>query len=190
VKTGIMRTLKLFLSFLFLMAFLSCKKGTLNPQIIPIPNGDFENWNNVVLLNWQTNSCASCTPPWETYIVQKVTDANSGQFAAKFIYNEVYQSWAYDKFSISIHPSLLTGYVKADIAAGDTAVIHIDLFSGSNIVDSGNWYQTSSNANYKKVEIQISQTSSAVDSASIKIVGGRKQGTEFNIDDLVFIKTY
>ena len=71
----------------------------------------------------------------------------------------------------------------------DTSIIHIDLFSGNNIIDSGNWYGTSSIANYTKVEIPITQTSSTPDSALIKIVGGKKTNTELTVDDLVFIKT-
>ena len=148
--------LKLFLSFIFLLTFLSCKKSNSNSQIIHIPNGDFENWDNMPnLLFWQTNSCPACVPPYETYIIKKVTDAYSGQFAAKFIYNNVYQSWAINKFPISIHPNLLTGYVKANITTGDTAIIHIDLFSGANIVDIGNWYETSSIAKYKKLKYEF-----------------------------------
>ena len=185
-----MKGLRLFLSFTFLLTLSSCKKDTANSQIIPIPNGDFEDWNNMSnLLIWQTNSCPACVPPYETYIVQKVTDAYSGKFAAKFIYNNVYKSRADNKFPIAYHPSLLTGYVKSNITNGDTAVIHIDLFSGTNIADSGNWYGTSSIGNYKKVEIPISQTSSTVDSALITIVGGEKQNTVLYVDDLVFIKT-
>jgi hypothetical protein len=185
-----MKWLKLFLSFTFLLTFSSCKKDTTNSQIIPIPNGDFEDWNNLPnLLIWQTNSCPACVPPFETYIVQIVTDSYSGKFAAKFIYNHVYKSWADNKFPITTHPSLLTGYVKSNITDGDTVVIHIDLFSGTNIVDSGNWNGTSSIGNYKKVEISISQTSSTVDSALIKIVGGEKQNTVLYVDDLELIKT-
>lgn len=184
-----MKALKIFLSFLFLLFFLSCKKDTSNFQTINIPNGDFENWDGDDLLIWQTNNCIACVPPFETYIVQKTTDAYSGKFAAKFVYNNVYKSWAYNKFAITIHPSMLTGYVKSSITNGDTATIHIDLFLGTNIVDSGNWYGTSTIPNYKKIEIPISQTSSTVDSASIKIIGGGKQGTELYVDDLVFIKT-
>ncbi|HUZ60836.1 MAG TPA: hypothetical protein VMU83_18840 [Hanamia sp.] len=184
-----MKALKLLLSFLFLMGFMSCKKDTSNSQTINIPNGDFEYWDGNGLLVWQTNSCIPCVPQFQTYIVQKTTDAYSGKFAAKFVYNNVYKSWAYNKFPITIHPSMLTGYVKSSIANGDTTMIHIDLFLGTNIVDSGNWYGTSSIVNYKKIEIPISQTSSTVDSASIKIVGGGKQNTELYVDDLVFIKT-
>jgi len=184
-----MKGLKLFLSFLFLLSFLSCKKDTSNFQTINIPNGDFEDWDNSGnLLIWQTNNCF-CVPQIQTYVVQKVTDAYSGRFAAKLIYNNFYKSQIYNKFSITIHPSMLAGYVKSEITNGDTVIIHIDLFSGTNIVDSGNWYGTSSIVNYKKIEIPISQTSSIVDSASIKIVGGGKQNTELYVDDLVFIKT-
>jgi hypothetical protein len=189
-KIGIMEALKLFLSFLFLLTFFSCKKNTSNSQNIDIPNGNFEDWDNSGnLLIWQTNNCSACVPPWQTYIVEKTTDACSEQFAAKFIYNNVYKSWAYNKFPITIHPSMLTCYVKSNITNGDSVIIQADLFSGINIVDSGNWYGTFSIVNYKKVEIPISQTFSTVDSASIKIVGGGKQTTELYVDDLIFTKT-
>src|ERR1019366_9226534 len=114
-----MKVLKLFLSFIFLLTFSSCKKDTANSQIIPIPNGDFEDWNNLSnLAIWQTNSCPACVPPYETYIVKKVTEAANGQFAAKFVYNNVYSSYANNKFSISLHPTSLTGYIKSNIANG------------------------------------------------------------------------
>lgn len=174
---------------LIMMTFLSCNKVPANQQTILIPNGDFEQWDNTQnLLIWQTNSCPLCVPPFETYIVQKVTDAEHGQFAAKFVYNGVYSSSASNKFAISLHPSSLTGYIKSTIANGDTAIIHIDLFSGNNIVDNGNFYETSSNASYRKINISISQTTTNVDSALIKIVGGKKQNTELTIDNLVFLK--
>ncbi len=184
-----MKSFKLYLSFLLVVTFSSCKKDSVNQQNIPIPNGDFELWDNMpVLLEWQTSSCPACLPPYDTYTVKKVTDAYSGKFAAKFIYNNVYESLANKKFPVSIHPSMLTGYVKSNIANGDTAIIHVDLFSGASIVDSGDWYETSSTNNYKKVQILISQASSRADSAIIKIVGGRKLNTELYIDDLKFIK--
>lgn len=172
-----------------MLTFLSCKKESNNQQTIAIPNGDFEQWdNNQDLLFWQTNSCSACVPPFETNIVQQVTDAENGKFAAKFVYNNVYSSYAINKFAISLHPTSLTGYIKSTIANGDTAMIRIELFSGNNIVDNGNFYETSSNANYRKINIPISQTTTNVDSASIKIVGGKKQNTELTIDNLVFLK--
>jgi hypothetical protein len=172
-----------------MLTFLSCKKESANQQTIPIPNGDFEQWDNIQnLLIWQTNSCSACVPPFETYIVQQVTDAEKGKFAAKFVYNNVYSSYAINKFAISSHPSSLTGYIKSTIASDDTAIIHIDLFSGNNIVDNGNFYETSSNVSYRKINIPISQTTTNVDSALIKIIGGEKQNTELTVDNLVFLK--
>jgi len=184
-----MKALTIFITVLFTLPFFGCKKNIADQQIIPIPNGDFELWDDVPnLLSWETNSCPACVPPYETYIVQKVTDVSKGRFAAKFIFNNVYNSFANNKFSIPLHPTLLTGYIKSNIANGDTAIIHVDLFSRNNIVDNGNFYETSSHVNYRKIEIQISQFSSAVDSALIRIVGGKKQDTELYIDNLVFLK--
>ena len=185
-----MKARALAIIMLFVIALLSCKKEAANQQIIPIPNGDFEQWDNMSnLAIWQTNSCPACVPPYETYIVQKVTDAASGQFAAKFVYNNVYTSYAKNKFAISLHPTSLTGYIKSNIASGDTGTIRIDLFSGSKIVDDGNFYETSSNVNYRKINIPISQTSSRIDSALITIIGGKKQTTELSVDNLVFLKS-
>jgi hypothetical protein len=184
-----MKTVNLFIFILIASAISSCKIDTKSQDIIPIPNGDFELWDNMpTLLSWQTNSCAACDPPWETYIVQKSTDAFSGQFAAKLIYNNVYSSFACNKFSISLHPTHLTGYIKSTIAIGDTALIHIDLFLGNNIVDNGNWYEISSTDSYKKIEIPISQNSSSADSAFIRIVGGKKQNTVLYVDNFMFIR--
>lgn len=182
-----MKVRKLLVTIFIMLPFFSCQKNSANQQIIP--NGDFELWDNMPnLYNWQTNSCPACVPPFETYIVQKTTDAAHGQYAAKFVYNNVYSSWANNKFSISLHPTSLTGYIKSTIANGDTAMIHVDLFSGNNIVDGGNFYETSSTAMYKKIEISISQTSPSVDSAQITIAGGKKLNTELYVDNLVFLK--
>ena len=190
MENNVMKTKKIFIAIFIMLTFFSCKKGTSNQQIIPIPNGDFELWDNMPnLYNWHTNSCPACVPPYETYIVQRGTEASHGQYAAKFIYNGVYSSSATNKFPISLHPTLLTGYIKSNIANGDTATIHVDLFSGTNVVDGGNFYETSSTADYKKIELSISQASSTVDSVLIKIVGGKKQNTELYVDNLVFLKS-
>ena len=72
-----MKALTLFITVLFTLPFFGCKKNIADQQIIPIPNGDFELWDDVPnLLSWETNSCPACVPPYETYIVQKVTDVS------------------------------------------------------------------------------------------------------------------
>ncbi len=184
-----MKPLNFLIATAFILIFFSCKKDNVNQQVIPIPNGDFELWDNMSnLYSWQTNSCTACVPPYETYIVTKVTDGSNGQFAAKFIYNNVYNSSANNGFQISIHPTILTGYIKSTIANGDTATIHIDLFSRNKIIDKGIFYETSSNATYRKIEIPISQNSLTADSVVIKITGGKKQTTELYVDNLIFLK--
>jgi hypothetical protein len=168
---------------------LSCSKDPA-VQTIPIPNGDFETWDNMsVLANWKTNSCPTCVAPYETYIVKKDSSAYSRQFAAKFIYNNVYASWAENKFPISRHPIYLTGNVKCNLFGTDTVSIKIFLYNNNAISDSGQWLGTSSIANYINLIIPITQSSSIADSALIKIQGGDKSGvpnsnTEFWVDNL------
>jgi hypothetical protein len=158
------------------------------PLDFTIPNGDFEQWDNQNLLIWQTNSCPFCVPPFETYIVQKESDAAHGQFAAKFIYNNFYRSVATNKFAISVHPYALTAYIKSNIANGDTAILRVDLFLNNAVVDSGNWLETTSTTYYKKLDIQITQSNPNVDSALITILGGQRQNTELFVDNLQFVK--
>jgi hypothetical protein len=153
-----------------------------------IPNGDFEQWENQKLSIWQTNSCPFCVPPYETDIIQKEGDAAHGQFAAKFIYNNVYRAVATNKFAISVHPSALTTYIKSNIANGDTSILRVDLFLNNVLVDTGTWFETSSTTYYRKLEIQITQNNSKVDSALITILGGQRQSTELVVDNLQFLK--
>ena len=184
-----MKTAFFIIYILISLAIFSCKKDITSQQVILIPNGDFELWDNMpTLLYWKTNSCPACDPPYETYIVQKVTDSSNGLFAAKLIFNNVYNSFAYNKFPLSSHPTLLTGYIKSNIANSDTVIIHIDIFSGNNIVDTGSWFETTSTPNYTKIKIPVSQNASSVDSALITICGGKKQNTEFYVDNFLLIK--
>ena len=181
--------LRLIFTTTVLLSLFGCQKDTSDQSDLAIPNGDFEQWDgNQSLLTWQTNSCPLCVPPIETYIVQKENDAAHGQFAAKFIYNNVYRSAATNRFAISVHPSVLTAYVKSNIVSGDTALLHVDLFLNNSVVDSGTWLETTSNVNYKLLEIQITQTNPKVDSASIVILGGQRQNTELVVDNLQFLK--
>jgi hypothetical protein len=179
--------LKLFFSIVVLLTLFSCRKTVSNQEDLTIPNGDFEQWDvNQNLKIWQTNSCPLCVPPWETYIVQNTTDAAHGQFAAEFVYNSFYAAFATNKFSISSHPLSLTAYIKSNIINGDTATLHVALFSGDSVIDNGNWYETTTTIDYRKLEIPITQTNPKTDSAEIIIIGGNKVGTIFFVDNLEF----
>ncbi len=184
-----MKAYKILIGAIIIILYSGCNQDTIQEILIPVPNGDFELWDPLPVLNiWQTNSCPPCVPAYETYIVKQVSGAPSGLFAANFIYNNVYPSFATNKFSISQHPDFLRGYIKSNISSGDTASIDVDLYSGNNIVGSGNFFETTSNSNYRKIEIPITPSTTAVDFASIRIEGGKKQNTELFVDNLVLVK--
>ncbi|MEO6131731.1 MAG: hypothetical protein ABIQ02_07775, partial [Saprospiraceae bacterium] len=156
---------------------------------IPVPNGDFENWDNTLFLqNWQTNSCPVCDPPYESYIIRKDSSSYHGTFAAKFIYNNVFPAQATNGFSISTHPANLTGYVKSKFPAADSASIKVYLFNNGVMVDSGKAFITSSIPNYTKIEIPITSNTVNSDSASIIIRSGTHLGSELWIDYLRLLK--
>lgn len=189
-----MKTIKTFLLLCIAFGITSCSKDAdvqvpVQPQQT-FPNHDFESWSGQLPSSWQTNSCPACVPAYETYIVQQDTMAYQGQFAAKFIYNNVYAAWAENTFSISSHPAHLAAYVKCNLAAGDSVLIRIRLFNNNVPVDSGEWYGTASIANYTQVVIPISQNSTQADMAKIYIEGGNVNAspgnnTELWVDELV-----
>ena len=179
------------LMFVCCLIFLfSCsRENDISQEIIPVPNGDFEIWDNLLFLeSWQTNSCAPCDPPYESYIIQKDSNAYQGLFAAHFIYNEVFASHAINDFSIPAHPSYLTAYVKSKLPASDSILIRVNLFNNGIPVDSGKMYITSSISNYTQIEIPITQSNTDSDSASITIRSGAQTGSELWIDHLQLIK--
>ncbi len=187
-----MKKIKVFIVCSTLITFASCSKDNndqyvspeVTPQIISIPNGDFENWNNFLLQDWITNSCPICIPPYESYIVQRDSNSYQGAFAAKFIYNNVFNSWAEDRFLISAHPVHLIAYVKCNLLGTDTVSIKVVIFSNAVAVDSGAWFGTSSIGNYAQILIPISQNSSQADSAVISIHGGNQIGYPSNNTEL------
>ncbi len=184
-----MKNLRLIFLYFLLVMISSCRKNPVNQITMPIPNGDFEQWNSwPVLINWQTNSCPLCMTPINEYVVKKDSLAYHGKYAAKFIFNGLYKSRARNKFAISTHPTLLTGYINSRIMPGDFAKISIDIFYKKQVVDSGRLYETSSTTNYKEFKIPITGNSLKADSAEITIVGGGKLHTELTVDYLTLIR--
>jgi hypothetical protein len=170
-----------------LLIFISCHKET--DQIIQVPNGDFEIWNPD-FQNWvvESDTCL-LMPPFLPYVTRAdSSQAQQGQSALKIRPGDICGRSVYNSFPILIHPNLLSGYIKSNIALGDTATIHIDLFMGSQIVDSGVFYETHTNSTYRNIEIPISENNTAVDSVQIKITGGKMAGTELFVDHLVLLK--
>ena len=186
------------ITLLVIFALAGCEKETMvqenpdhiNKLQITIPNGDFENWTPGYLLSdWQTNSCPLCLPAFETYIIRQDSTPYHGLYAAKFIYNNVYASWAKNKFPVPYHPAQLSAYVKCNLVAGDTVMIKIKLLHNSQVTDSGQWFGLAPVNNYSPVIIPISQNSALADSAFIYIRSGQKvnapgANTEFWVDDM------
>ncbi|MFN8243864.1 MAG: hypothetical protein U0X40_07385 [Ferruginibacter sp.] len=169
---------KLSVLILLLFLFASCKKTESTSAVIPIPNGDFENWTMQQPDNWRTNSCPLCLPPYETYIVQQTASAYTGQYCARLLYNSVYRTYAINSFALTDHPVALHAYVKADIIAGDTVAIEINLLKNSAVADNGRWLQAASISNFTEIVIPLSQNSPTIDSVSIKILGGYKNASQ------------
>jgi hypothetical protein len=167
------------------------KKPDSNAKLlITVPNGDFELWDPGYWLSvWKNNSCPPCMQPVETYIVKQDSIAYSGQFAAKFIFNNAYPSWAENKFAISYHPLQLNANVKCNLVAGDTVLIKVSLFNNSQVCDSGIWLGLNSINVYSPIAVAISQSSAQADSCVIFIRGGQKSNypntnTEFWVDNI------
>jgi hypothetical protein len=172
-----MKTMNAFFLLLAAIGAAGCSKDPVvqppaSTSSIAVPNGDFENWNNQLPAGWQTNSCPPCVPAYETYIVQQDTGAYQGQFAAKFMYNNVYAAWAENGFAISAHPQQLEAHVKCHLAANDSVGIHVKLFHNNAQVDDGHWYGTASINGYTQVIVPVTQNSALADSAVITIEGG------------------
>ena len=68
----------------------------------------------------------------------------------------------------------MASYVRCDLFGMDTVSITIKLFDHGVLVDSGQWLGTSSIANYKEIDIPITQNSANADTALIKIEGGHE----------------
>jgi hypothetical protein len=186
-----MKTIHAFLVLTLATAAVSCTQSvplpTPSSQTFQVPNGDFEFWNNQLPIAWQTNSCPPCVPAYETYIVQQDTNAYQGQYAAKFIYNNVFPATADNGFAISRHPAELKAYVMSNLAANDSVRISVAVFNNNVVVDSGEWFGTTSVPVYTQIQIPISQNATQVDSISISIEGGHvnaypSNNTEFWVD--------
>ena len=186
IANGDMKRATLFIICVLLIALQGCiKENSTSPS--NLPNGDFEGWTvNDVLQDWKTNSCPECVPPYESYIVQKTSEAYHGQYAAKLIYNGVFPAMASNKFALPAHPQALCGYAKCTLNENDTVFVRVQVFSQNAVVDSGQWISTTSVPQYQKFNIAITQSSALADSVLITIRGGNKLNTS-NIGSVLWI---
>lgn len=180
IANGNMKNVAFFIVCALLIAVQGCVKES-NTSPSNLPNGDFEGWTvNDELQNWKTNSCPECDPAFNSYVVQKTTEAYHGQYAAKFIYNGVYPAIASDLFAVPSHPMSLSGYTKCTLDENDTVFVKVQVFSHHSVVDSGQWVNTVSIPQYKQFIVPITQSSAHADSVLITIHGGNKMNTGSN----------
>ncbi len=169
-----------FISLVIIIALHGCKKLEPTPQFA-IPNGDFESWTSGdYLVDWTGDSCPACVPPYETYIIQKTTEAYHGQYAAKFLYNGLYPAYANNKFVVSGHPAALSGYAKCQLYGDDTVSVKVLVYYANAVVDSGKWLNTASTTNYQAFTINLTQSSAHADSVLVSIKGGNKMDANHN----------
>jgi len=175
-----MKNVVFFIVCALLIALQGCTKDN-NTSPSNLPNGDFEGWTaNDELKAWKTNSCPECYPAFNSYVVQKTTEAYHGQYAAKLIFNGAYSAVASDLFAVPSHPMSLSGYTKCTLDDHDTVFVKVQVFSHSVVVDSGQWVSTVSIPQYKQFIVPITQNSVHADSVLITIHGGNKMNTGSN----------
>lgn len=185
-------------SLVFLFA---CKKDvapTPTPAtVIPVPNGDFENWNwQLCPVNWYTNGCGLCVgAPFDEYVVKKDSQTvHHGRYSALFIYNYTFQAYARTKFALNTHPDILQGYVFSYLYAPDTVSISVKLLKNTHVVDSGYWQSTAPINYFTQINIHLTKSTQVIDSALILIKGGKNIApNNFNttalwVDDLTFFQ--
>jgi len=162
------------------IALHGCKKEE-NLPVPNITNGDFESWTSVdELQGWKSNSCPTCSPDFQTYVIQKTTEAYHGRYAAKIVYNGVFCATASTKLAIATHPDNLTGFVKCQLNPGDSVSIKVRVYSNNTVVDSGRWVNRESISAYKQIVIPVSHSSTHADSVKVSVRGGTIRGDNGN----------
>lgn len=152
-----------------------------------IPNSGFENWSWIGGWfenpdSWNTNNSQITTP------VVKDNNSYQGNFSLQ-INRTGYSGYARSKFPFSQHPSSVEAYVKSTISGVDTVSIHISVYSAGNIVDIGDWTNSTSIPNWTLISIPVSVSFSAVDTLEIIITGGNQTGTSISVDELSYSLT-
>jgi hypothetical protein len=146
-----------------------------------IPNSGFENWTLIAeqFMNpddWETNA-----GDFSINVVPE-SPGYAGNYALKL--NTT--GYARSKFSFSEHPSNIKVYVKCTFSTVDTVKIKAFVYSGNNIVDYGDWINTSSIPNWTLITFPVSVSFSSVDSLEILITCGNQTGTSISVDELSY----
>jgi hypothetical protein len=170
---------------IILSVIIFCFFGHLKGQ--NIPNNSFENWINIGgwFDNpdfWMTNNSQIVVP------VVKDTNAYDGNFAVKL--NTIgIRPYVRSKFVFHAHPLLIEAFVKSNILSGDSVDIHVKIYAGGNLVDSGRWTSTTSINGWTLQQIPVTMNNPFTDSLEIIIMGGHQTGTTLSVDAMSAVTT-
>ncbi len=148
-----------------------------------IPNNDFELWNNMGLGGETPDQWFTSNGDLVPSNVFKDSITNySGNYSVVLTNVIGIPGTIGINFPITNHPLQLKGFFKSDFQSADSALIKITLFNNTQAVDSGEYFITSSLANWTSIAVTISNTTATVNSATINITACNQQQNKCWVD--------
>ncbi|MCX6153620.1 MAG: hypothetical protein NT007_05625 [Candidatus Kapabacteria bacterium] len=196
LRYALLLSIAVAVTYLIITFATACKNTVNNPatQSIYIPNGDFEEWDQLMFLQkWESNSCPPCMRMCACYIIQQDTIAYHGKYSAKFTFDCNKGTYATVKFPINSLPQYLDCYVKGKLLQNDTMIIRVTLYQSNDSVGTGLWFAPIQINNFTKISVPISSNSTIADSARIFLLLSQNkdsafidnQRSEFWVDDMI-----
>ncbi len=164
----------------------------------PIPNGDFEQWNEGAPVGWLVTNLKNDTT------VMQTSDAYSGSSAvqgsvinlegfAQLPPSAITGSGSVHGFPYTDHPNSFTGYYKFNPVAGDSISILCVLKKNGTGIGGGGFFTLSATSSYTAFSVPIEWLSNdSPDTAIVSIsivtqsIGTANVGSTMEVDDLAF----
>lgn len=178
----IMKTIIQKITLLILTLVSAC-----SVTLAQIPNSDFELWNNFGLGGETPDQWFTSNGDLVPQNVFKDSLTNyEGNYSVLLTNVIGIPGTIGINFPITTHPLQLKGYFKSDFQAADSALIKITLFNNTLAVDSGEYFITTTLANWTNITVPISNTSVTVNSVTINITTCNHQQNKCWVDLLSF----
>lgn len=177
--------MKTILQKITLLIFTLVSAGTVT--VAQIPNNDFEFWNNMGLGGETPDQWFTSNGDLVPQNVFKDSLNNyEGNYSVLLTNVIGIPGTIGINFPITTHPLQLIGYFKSEFQTPDSAFIKITLFNNTQAVDSGEYFITTSLANWTNITVPISNTSVTVNSVTIDITACNQQQNKCWVDLLSF----
>lgn len=153
-----------------------------------VPNSDFENWTFYGWFYnpdyWSTNNNQI-----QATFVSPDSDAYNGMLAMKLYNHNNIRPVAKTTFPVSSKVSSIDFYARLNLINNDTVWALVKVYENGIVVDTGNWFGTTSINNYTLINVPVSQNSVNADSVEIEFKGGNQtnlifEGTSFTVDGI------